>query len=288
MNWWNGVSVMLDSKKEADMEFLDKQLQKLILEYGIDGFKFDGGSTGAYRECLNGEVDDTYTEFERNRAWNEFGYKYKFHEYKDSYNCAGLSMVSRLCDKLHRWERNGLNELIPNGLVSGILGYPFICPDMIGGGEYFSFLQPDFKFDEELFIRMCQCSTFFPMMQYSLAPWRVLSPENLQIAVKYTALHSKFADYIVGLVNDSVKTGEPIMKMMDYVYPGNNYEYIIDQFLLGDDLLVAPVVKKGAVTKDVVFPEGKWEDENGNIYEGPATITVDAPLEVLPYFKKVK
>ena len=159
---------------------------------------------------------------------------------------------------------------------------------MIGGGEYFSFLQPDFKFDEELFIRMCQCSTFFPMMQYSLAPWRVLSPENLQIAVKYTALHSKFADYIVGLVNDSVKTGEPIMKMMEYVYPGNNYEYIIDQFLLGDDLLVAPVVKKGAVTKDVVFPEGKWEDENGNIYEGPATITVDAPLEVLPYFKKVK
>ena len=78
------------------------------------------------------------------------------------------------------------------------------------------------------------------------------------------------------------------MKMMDYVYPGNNYEYIIDQFRLGDDFLVAPVVKKGAVTKDVVFPEGKWEDENGNIYEGPATITVDAPLEVLPYFKKVK
>lgn len=288
MNWWNGVSVLLDSKNEADMEFLDNQLQKLVNDYGIDGFKFDGGSTNAYIECLNGEVDDTYTEFERNRAWNEFGYRYKFHEYKDSYNCADLSLVSRLCDKLHRWDKNGLNELIPNGLVSGILGYPFICPDMIGGGEYFSFLQPDFQFDQELFIRMCQCSVFFPMMQYSLAPWRVLSPENLEIAVKYTNLHSKYADYIVGLVNDSVKTGEPILKMMEYSYPGKGYEYITDQFLLGDDMLIAPVIKKGAVTKDVVFPDGKWEDENGKIYEGPATITVDAPLDVLPYFKKVK
>lgn len=288
MEWWNGVSVMLDSKKEVDMKFLGDQLQKLVDDYGIDGFKFDGGSTGAYTHCLNGDVDDTYTEFERNLAWNEFGYKYKFHEYKDSYNCAGLSMVSRLCDKLHRWDRNGLNELIPNGLVCGILGYPFICPDMIGGGEYFSFLQPDFKFDQELFIRMCQCSTFFPMMQYSLAPWRVLSDEYLEIAVKYSNLHSEYADYIVDLVNKSTVSGEPIIKMMEYSYPGNGYEYIVDQFLLGDDMLIAPVITKGATTKDVVFPEGKWEDQNGNIYEGPAKITVKAPIEVLPYFKRVK
>ena len=195
----------------------------MVNDYGIDGFKFDGGSTDAYIRCLNGEVDDTYTEFERNLAWNEFGYKYKFHEYKDSYNCAGLSMVSRLCDKLHRWDVNGLNELIPNGLVCGILGYPFICPDMIGGGEYSSFLKPDFKFDQELFIRMCQCSTFFPMMQYSLAPWRVLSPEYLEIAVKYSNLHSQYADYIVDLVNKSTVTGEPIIKMMEYAYPGRKF-----------------------------------------------------------------
>ena len=53
-------------------------------------------------------------------------------------------------------------------------------------------------------------------------------------------------------------------------------------------MLVAPVVEKGAVTKDVILPKGRWEDSDGRIYDGGCTVTVDAPINKLNYFIKVK
>ena len=155
---------------------------------------------------------------------------------------------------------------------------------MIGGGDYQVFINPNFKLDEELFIRMAQCSSLFPMMQFSIAPWRVLSKKSQQIVLDSMNLHCKFSDYIVKEVDKSLKSGEPIMRFMEYAYPGNGYENINDQYMLGDDILVAPVITKGALKRSVVFPKGKWLDSNGRAYEGPQTIEIDAPIERLPYF----
>ena len=68
---------------------------------------------------------------------------------------------------------------------------------MIGGGDYLVFIAPDFKLDEELFIRMAQCSSLFPMMQFSMAPWRVLSEKGKKIVLESMNLHCRFSDYIV-------------------------------------------------------------------------------------------
>jgi alpha-glucosidase (family GH31 glycosyl hydrolase) len=46
--WWNGYSAILDMRNEWDRAFLDDQLQTLMREYGVDGFKFDGGGYGMY------------------------------------------------------------------------------------------------------------------------------------------------------------------------------------------------------------------------------------------------
>lgn len=56
--------------------------------------------------------------------------------------------------------------------------------------------------------------------------------------------------------------------------------------MLGEDILVAPILEEGAVTRDIYLPAGTWEDGNtGEIYEGNQTLTnYDAPIEVLPYF----
>jgi hypothetical protein len=57
------------------------------------------------------------------------------------------------------------------------------------------------------------------------------------------------------------------------------------QFMLGPDVLVAPVVEQGAVKRDVYFPKGCWRSpETGETHSGPKTATVDAPLARLPYF----
>jgi len=85
-----------------------------------------------------------------------------------------------------------LQQLIPDALAQGLMGYAFMCPDMIGGGEYsFFYNNPDKPLDQELIVRSAQCSALMPMMQFSVAPWRVLSAENMTICRDMARLHEK-------------------------------------------------------------------------------------------------
>lgn len=288
IKWWNGFSAILNVSHKNDREFLDKQLHYLMDEYGVDGFKFDGGDIASYQpeNVINGKLACKMTAAELNIAWNEFGERYEFHEYKDTFKGGGKAVIQRLRDKYPTWDGIGINQLLPNTILQGLIGHPFVCPDMIYGGDWGAFINGD-PIDEELFIRSAQCSALLPMMQYSLLPWRVLSKEALDIVIEAGKLHKRMADEIVELVKESAVTGEPIVRHMEYQYPGNGYEMINDQFMLGNDILVAPVVTQGTVERDVVFPEGKWADENGNTYEA-GVHKVPSPLNVLPWFRKVK
>lgn len=287
VRWWNGVCAMLDFTKECDCRFLDEQLQKLVNEYGVDGFKFDGGSAPAYRRVINGMPSDAATAEERNNVWNDFGRRYTYHEYKDSYKQGGKNMIQRLADKATAWEGNGINMIVPSSLVQGLMGTPFICPDMIGGGEWSMFkFRLKGQMDQELFVRMAQCSVFLPMMQFSLAPWEYLDEKHLAICVQMAKLHAQLAPEIVRLVHESETSGEPIVRHLEYNFPSSGFAQCNDCFMLGERWLVAPVVRKGDVTRTLVLPEGRWLYVDGTEYEGGA-VTVSAPLECLPYFERV-
>lgn len=287
IEWWNGVSAMLDLGDDNDRRYLEGRLKHLMETYGVDGFKFDGGNIASLTHSQWVTAPPEKTPEELNKAWNDFGAKYEYHEYKDTYDRSGKATVQRTRDRDHSWDSDGLNTLIPYVLSQGLLGYPYVCPDMIGGGEWTWNLRADFKCDEELFVRMAQCSALFPMMQFSWAPWRLLSAENQELCLQAARLHAKFADIIVDLVKETPNTFEPIIKSMEYSYPHNGYERINDQFLLGSDILVCPVLEKGAVTRNVILPEGKWRYCDGTEYAGSGKIDVSAPLSVLPYFKKI-
>jgi alpha-glucosidase (family GH31 glycosyl hydrolase) len=71
---------------------------------------------------------------------------------------------------------------------------------------------------------------------------------------------------------------------MEYAYPNMGYAEIRDQFLMGEDLLVAPVVEKGAKTRSVIIPPGRWRGDDGKVVEGPVAVEVATPIERLPYF----
>ena len=90
------------------------------------------------------------------------------------------------------------------------------------------------------------------------------------------------------LVREAAVSGEPILRHMEYEFPHCRYEEINDQYLLGSDILVAPVLEQGMVKRQVVLPDGKWEFCNGEIFDGGRTIEIDAPLEVLPYFVRCR
>ena len=287
IEWWNGFSAMLNMCNPDDREYLDSKLRVLVDEYGVDGFKFDGGTIEMYHpyNMING-TQTKYTPAELNIAWNEFGTRYEYHEYKDTFKGGGKPVIQRLRDRNHSWTYDGINTIIPSALMQGLIGHPFVCPDMIGGGWWSLNYDPDFKLDQELFVRMAQASALLPMMQFSWAPWRMLDNDHAKLCLEAAKLHKKFAPYIIELVKESAVSGEPIVRHMEYSYPHRGYERIEDQFMLGDNILVAPVSMKGQFTKEVVLPEGKWLYLGKEEYEGGKTVTVDCPLSILPYFIK--
>ena len=172
-------------------------------------------------------------------------------------------------------------------LSAGLIGYAYTCPDMIGGGEVNSFADIDrTKLDQRLIVRYAQVSALMPMMQFSLAPWRVLDKKHLDLCRDAALLHTKFAGYILELARHSAKTAEPIVRAMEYQFPNEGLADVVDQFMLGDKYLVAPVVTKEDF-RTVRLPKGKWRDELGNVFDGGRTVKIDAPIERLPYFTRI-
>jgi alpha-glucosidase (family GH31 glycosyl hydrolase) len=275
----------LDTTNPAAVAWLRDKLDSLILDIRVDGFKFDAGDFGAFRNtdiCFQPTHANGHCE-----AWAKIGLSYPLNEYRACWKQAGQPLVQRLSDKRHSWERaTGIGSLIPNGLAQGLMGYAFTCPDMIGGGEYISFLENSGDLDQELVVRSAQCAALFPMMQFSAAPWRILDDEHLKACIDAARIHVEFADEIERLAWEAAKTGEPIIRHMAYVFPDAGLERVDDQFMLGDDVLVAPVQTKGTYSRSVQFPPGKWHGDDGSHVEGPCVLVIDAPLSRLPYFRR--
>ncbi len=281
VRWWNGASGLLDLSNPAARDWLQAQLDTLQEQYGVDGFKLDAGDAAFYADSTlvsyNPSSPNDHTTY-----FAEIGLKYPLNEYRASWKMAGLPLVQRLRDKAHDW--GDLQQLVPGIIAQGLMGYAYTCPDMIGGGEYTSFL-PGSVIDEELVVRSAQTSALMPMMQFSVAPWRVLSVENNQICKDMALLHVEYGEEIFALAEESSRTGEPIARSLDYNYPGAGYGDVHDQFMLGTRLLVAPITEQGARERSVTFPEGEWRGDDGSTVTGPTTLTIDVPLERLPYYR---
>jgi alpha-glucosidase (family GH31 glycosyl hydrolase) len=282
VRWWNGASACLDLSNPKAQKWFKEKLDYLVKEYGVDGFKFDAGDAGFYTNVVayNAKIPNDNTTY-----FAEFGLNYPLNEYRAAWKMAGLPLAQRLRDKTHKW--SDLMKLIPDLMSQSVMGYAYTCPDMIGGGEYQSFLNGA-VIDEELVVRSAQVHALMPMMQFSVAPWRVLSKANTDICLKMSNLHEKFGNQILELAQAASKTGDAIVKPMELAFPGNGYEKIKDQFVLGNQIIVAPVVEKGVRSRKVILPKGNWIADDGKKYIGGTTVQVDVPIERLPFFQLVK
>ncbi len=282
VRWWNGASALLDLTHPDAFRWFRSQLDRLMNEYGVDGFKLDAGDFEYYQDVHSWKADARPEE--HSELFGKIGLAYPLNEYRAMWKMGGQPLAERLRDKQHGFR--DLQLLIPNMLTAGLMGYYFSCPDMIGGGEFTSFLD-DAILDQESIVRSAQCHALMPMMQFSVAPWRVLGESHLAAVKKAVAIRERFSGYILELAAQAAKTGEPIMRPLEYAYPDQGCATITDQFLLGERLLVAPILTRGAVTREVVIPTGRWKSFDGRIVRGPKRITVQAGLDVLPYFERL-
>jgi len=280
VTWWNGKSALLDLTNPGARTWFTGELSRLQSDYGVDGFKLDAGDPEFYKPSYI--AHERLDANEHTRRFAEIGLAFPLNEYRASWNIAGRPLVQRLRDKRHEWA--DLQVLIPDLVAAGLLGYTFVCPDMIGGGEFQSFLNRA-VIDQDLIVRSAQVHALSPMMQFSVAPWRVLDAAHLAAVKQAVALRQRFTPLILELFRASAATGEPILRPMDYVFPGAGYEDVIDQFMMGEKLLVAPMLSKEA-SRTVLIPTGRWQADDGTILSGPQRLTIEVPLARLPYFER--
>ncbi|XP_049820816.1 myogenesis-regulating glycosidase isoform X3 [Aethina tumida] len=162
------------------------------------------------------------------------------------------------------WE--GLRRVIPTILTYGILGFPFIIPGAVGG---------DFKptqklkhsngteeevLDEELYIRWLQLSTFLPVLRFNKIPSG--SKKFLDLDIQWAAFrHKEVSPVLKRFSNDAIVYGYPIIRplwMLDSNDPACHT--VTDEFSIGDNLIVAPILHAGAREREIYLPAGVWRD----------------------------
>lgn len=278
--WWNGISGVIDFSDPASIGWLEGKLDYLMEEYGVDGFKFDAGDLDAWPSPEVSVNKGNFTPQQLCYAWASLCDKYKYNELRACWKLGGKPYVQRLHDKGHHF--GALQRLIPEMLITNLYGYWYSAPDMIGGGSFASFL-PGCEINEDLIVRSAQVHALMPMMQFSVAPWRVLDSEHLDAVKKAVSIREDMLPRIISLMEKASTEGEPVVTPMEYRFPNQGFADIIDQYMLGPDMLVAPMVDEGR-TREVALPAGSWKADDGTLYEGPVTITVDVPLERIPRF----
>ena len=279
-SWWNGISGCIDFSDPASIAWLEGKLDYLMGQYGVDGFKFDAGDLDAWPDPAQSVNKGGYTRQQLCYAWASLCEKYPYNELRACWKLGGKPYVQRLHDKGHHF--GALQRLIPEMMITNLYGWWYAAPDMIGGGSFASFL-PGCEINQNVIVRSAQVHALMPMMQFSVAPWRVLDQEHLEAVKKAVAIREELLPAIVALMEKASTEGEPVVTPMEYRFPGQGYADIIDQYMLGPDLLVAPMVEE-VYSRQVVLPRGSWKADDGTLFEGPVTVTIDVPLERIPRF----
>ncbi|XP_046966921.1 myogenesis-regulating glycosidase-like [Vanessa cardui] len=285
-SWWNDngtTAAYIDFTKPTAREWYVSRLVQLQKQHGIDSYKFDGGETSWSPgvPVLRGYIDlqpETITA-DYVRAVASFG---NLVEVRSGYGTQDLPIFVRMIDKDSFWTfDNGLPTLITTLLQMNMNGYTLVLPDMIGGNGYSG--APS----RELFIRWLQANTFMPSMQFSYVPWDY-DDETIAISKKFVDLHAQYAPEIIKALQRAVSDGAPVNAPLWWVAPDDATALAVwDEYLLGENILVAPVIVEGATSRDIYLPAGKWLDQGNpkNIVQGPTWLRgYSAGLDVLPYF----
>nr|AHH86058.1 glycoside hydrolase family 31 [Sitophilus oryzae] len=288
--WWESEDArQIDFTNPQAVTWYTNRLIKVQNESGVDGFKFDAGETdyvaqpGVYnvedQELVPNVFTQNYIE-----TVSQFG---DLIEVRSAFRTTKYPFFLRMIDKDSVWGLDdGLQSLVTTLLQLNMVGYPMVLPDMIGGNGYRA--QPTL----ELLIRWTQATVFMPAMQFSYLPWDFAENDELnatEIVRNMVLLHEKYSPDILSAMERSISDGVPTNPPIWWIDPTDKTALEnFDEFLLGENILVAPVMVEGTTSREVYLPNGTWIDGNDNetTYNGPVSLTYQAPIDVLPYFIK--
>ena len=278
VRWWQGrVREALSLGADGFMQDFGEQVQ-------VD-MHFHDGSTGAE---MHNRLPLLY-----HRATREVAGDDVFFFTRTGYSGTPGSVASEQAnfpgDETTDWSRSaGLASQTPDMLNRAVGGAYGFTTDI---GGYFD-IGPYSPTTKELFVRWAEWAALSPFFRLHGSvgagvhtPWSY-DAETVDLYRGLARLHLAARPLVLRLWREALRTGVPPTRPLWLAYPDDAVAARQDQeWLLGPDVLVAPVVEEGAVARSVYFPEGCWREvESGVVYRGPVSASVPAPLDALPYF----
>lgn len=187
-------------------------------------------------------------------------------------------------DTYAHWEV--LRFLVDFTARAGNVGVSYWSHDL---GGFFGHVPGVPIIDPELFVRWVQFGCFCPIVRFHSdhgrrEPWSY-GQWVLNAVRKALQMRIQLVPYLYHLSRIAYETGLPLCRPLYLVYPEDPEAYqVTTQFLLGDRLLIAPVVEAGGY-RSVYLPQGEWwERSTKKFYSGVQHLNLFAPLEQIPIF----
>lgn len=204
-----------------------------------------------------------------------------------------------------------LREQLQIGLNMGIAGIPWWTTD-IGGFLGGNIEDPKFH---ELLLRWFAFGIFSPVMRLHgervphIQPVQAVingvsqmfsgsdneiwsyGEENYQIMKSFIEMRERLRPYLRELMKEAHVKGTPIMRTMFYEFPSDPICWELDdQYMFGNEILVAPIMEAGIIAREVYLPMGEtWRDPRSGLdYEGGTTLRVEAKIDQIPLFLRGK
>jgi alpha-glucosidase (family GH31 glycosyl hydrolase) len=279
--WWGGQAAFIDAGNAAALDWYFSNYQRDIVQrYGLHGLKVDGGEAMFYSRT--GMVTSEHPNRLNTRYVEAAARYFPWSDMRSAWRSQDQPMLFRQWDKSSQWGfDNGLASCITQAIQLNLIGYPYSFPDMIGGNLYGTQVAT-----AELLIRWTQAVAPMPIIQFSLAPWDY-GDECVRLCARYAQLHGELAARNVALAQQ----GGLLVRPLWWLDPTDEAALACaDEYLVGDDLLVAPVIVAGARERDIYLPRGRWRSywNAAEIHAGQQWLKAyPAPLDVLPLFERI-
>ncbi len=296
---WPGDSVYPDFGRRNVRQWWSDN-HKFLLDYGVRGVWNDMNEPASFQ----GEIPEDIVFYDEDRATthgemhNVYGHFMSMATYEGlkKYDKRRPFVITRACyagsqkyttgwtgDNHSIWAH--LQMAVPQLCNLGLSGMSYVGTDIGGFGS---------DTTPELLTRWVQLGCFSPLFRNHAnkgsiyqEPWQ-FGKDIMDIYRNYVELRYRLLPYFYDLFVAGEQTGLPVMGPLVLYYQSDiQVREINDEFLVGEHILVAPVVMQGARNRMVYLPKGVWTNyHTKELVEGDKYIIADAPLEICPIYMK--
>ncbi|MBN3286866.1 SP15 protein, partial [Polyodon spathula] len=285
--WKGKFSVKLNiTNHDAVNWFVDK-VSSLQAKLGVEYITLEGGEGNPFTEQAL-EPPKTLSRDEYIGLFAEIAAKIG----NSSIITAGtrsnhLPLFVRMSPLQSDWSYSGIKGIIPSILHYSLLGYNFFIPDAVGGSVCVEFTcSPCVRMGFLWVLR------FPPTVQRTSWAWQSQLQMVLNLTRSYILKHQdSVVPLIIKYAEEWALQGRPVFRPVWWISPDDPITYTIDdEFLIGDEMLVAPVTERGEVQRDIYLPgsEYQWMDtSNGKVFDGGTLLeNYSVPLEEVAVFQR--